>query len=88
MARNQEAMEASRRRMQEELDAKAVVFREKQKEVRTVGAGAVRQARSALSPFEFLTRKRRRRDSRDWTGCSTGRASEQRRDNQRRVSGV
>ncbi|XP_056881061.1 selenoprotein S [Takifugu flavidus] len=32
VARNQEAMEASRRRMQEELDAKAVVFREKQKE--------------------------------------------------------
>lgn len=36
VARNQEAMEASRRRMQEELDAKAVVFREKQKEVRSM----------------------------------------------------
>lgn len=33
VARNQEAMEAARRKMQEELDAKAVLFREKQKQV-------------------------------------------------------
>uniref|UniRef100_A0A3Q3X4V2 Selenoprotein S n=1 Tax=Mola mola TaxID=94237 RepID=A0A3Q3X4V2_MOLML len=32
VARNQEAMEASRRKMQEELNAKAAIFREKQKE--------------------------------------------------------
>lgn len=34
VARNQEAMEAARRRMQEDLDAKAVLFKEKQKEVK------------------------------------------------------
>lgn len=34
-------MEASRRRMQEELDAKAVVFREKQKEVSSVRKGGL-----------------------------------------------
>ncbi|XP_041640908.1 selenoprotein S isoform X1 [Cheilinus undulatus] len=33
VVRNQEAMEAARRRMQEELDAKAAAFREKQKQV-------------------------------------------------------
>lgn len=33
VARNQEAMEAARRKMQEELDAKAAIFREKQKQV-------------------------------------------------------
>lgn len=33
VVRNQEAMEAARRRMQEELDAKAAVFREKQKQL-------------------------------------------------------
>ncbi|CAF95955.1 unnamed protein product [Tetraodon nigroviridis] len=32
VARNQEAMEAARRRMQEDLDAKAVLFKEKQKQ--------------------------------------------------------
>lgn len=32
VARNQEAMEAARRKMQEELDAKAILFREKQKQ--------------------------------------------------------
>lgn len=32
VVRNQEAMEASRRRMQEELDAKAAIFKEKQKQ--------------------------------------------------------
>ncbi|XP_041640916.1 selenoprotein S isoform X2 [Cheilinus undulatus] len=32
VVRNQEAMEAARRRMQEELDAKAAAFREKQKQ--------------------------------------------------------
>lgn len=83
VARNQEAMEASRRRMQEELDAKAVVFREKQKEVRTVRTGAFHRARSDLSSFEFLTRKRKRREDRNWTGCSMGRASELRRDSQK-----
>lgn len=77
-------MEASRRRMQEELDAKAVVFREKQKEVKTVRkGGGFRQARSDLSSFEFLSRKKRRREDRNWTECSMGRASEQQRDNQK-----
>lgn len=33
VARKQLAMEASRKRMQEELDAKAAIFREKQREV-------------------------------------------------------
>lgn len=33
VARKQEAMEAARRKMQEELDAKAAIFREKQKQV-------------------------------------------------------
>lgn len=33
VARNHEAMEAARRKMQEDLDAKAVLFREKQKQV-------------------------------------------------------
>lgn len=33
VAKRQEAMEAARRRMQEELDAKAAVFKEKQKQV-------------------------------------------------------
>lgn len=33
VARNQEAMEASRRKLQEELNAKAAIFREKQKQV-------------------------------------------------------
>lgn len=33
VARNQEAMEAARRKMQEDLDAKAVLFKEKQKQV-------------------------------------------------------
>lgn len=35
VARNQEAMEAARRKMQEELDAKAMLFKEKQKQVPT-----------------------------------------------------
>lgn len=34
VARNQEAMEAARRKMQEDLDAKAVLFKEKQKQVK------------------------------------------------------
>lgn len=34
VARNQQAMEAARRKMQEDLDAKAVLFKEKQKQVK------------------------------------------------------
>lgn len=34
VARNQEALEAARRKMQEDLDAKAVLFKEKQKQVK------------------------------------------------------
>lgn len=34
VARNQEAMEAARMKMQEDLDAKAVLFKEKQKQVK------------------------------------------------------
>lgn len=52
MARNHEAMEASRRRMQEELDAKAVVFREKQKEVRLERAPFIRSGRTS-HPLTF-----------------------------------
>lgn len=33
VAKNQEAMEAARKKMQEELDTKAAIFREKQKQV-------------------------------------------------------
>lgn len=33
VVRNQEAMEGARRKMQEELDAKAAIFREKRKQV-------------------------------------------------------
>lgn len=48
VARNQEAMEAARRKMQEDLDAKAVLFKEKQKQV-SLRADVFDQERSDLS---------------------------------------
>lgn len=89
VARNHEAMEAARRKMQEDLDAKAVLFREKQKQV-SLRADPFHQDRSGLSSgtaknkpdMECLTRGRKRRENRSWTVCSMGRAAEEQRDKQ------
>lgn len=65
VARNQEAMEAARRKMQEELDAKAVLFREKQKQVlkffskKTMWPGCVILAELTLCLLHIHSKKKR-----------------------------
>lgn len=54
VARRQEAMEAARRKMQEELDAKAAIFREKRTQVQYCSSVCPYQEENCLSMLPEL----------------------------------